>query len=530
MKKLKIVIMTLLVFLMTGCQSKQTDEVQKILVATDGDTKPYTYYDENNQLTGYDIAVVKEVNERLPQYDIQFEVTEFTGIFAGIDSGRYQMAANNITKNPERESKYLFGNQCYLYNNAIMAVRKGRTDITSIEDLAGKSTVIKPSGLFQQVFIEKFNEEHPDNPIIFTYSDQDYLKTYQEVESGKIDFALAEEIMINSMIDEYQLNLDVITLPQEETEQIMKPEGFFVFSKTTQGEELKQAFDQAIVDMIEDGTLSSLSKEYLGRDYVGNIQIVESSTDNTKTMANLFDLSLVFKNIPSILRYLPTTLFITFISALCSFLLGMVIALIIHHHVPVINNISKFYVSFMRGTPLLVQLYLTFYGIPILLQYINFYRGTSFLVNSIPPVLFVIVAFSLNEAAYASESLRAGLEAVDKGEQEAALSLGMSPLQTFMRITLPEALVIALPSLGNSFVGLIKGTSLAFTCAVIDITAGGKLIASRNFRYFESYISVALIYWVMTIVISWLLKKLEKKLRADGGNENVESTTLEEKL
>lgn len=530
----KWIIFVLTIFLLAGCRSQSDEQdVTKILVGTDGDTKPYTYFDENNELTGYDIAVVKAIDEMLPQYEISFEVTEFTGIFAGIDSSRYQMAANNITKNPERESKYLFGNQSYLYNNAVIAVQSDRTDIQSLDDLGGKTTVIKPSGSFQQAFVENYNATHPDNPILFTYSDQDYLKTYQDIMQGHVDFALAEEIMINSLIDEYQLDLDVISLPYEQTIQIMQPEGFFVFPRTQEGEALRDAFDEAIVTLIENGTLSELSNTYLGRDYVGNITINQSSETTTESMPNLFDIGLVFSNIPQILVYLPTTLWITLISAIFSFLLGFVIAMVKHKHIPILTPIFNFYVSFMRGTPLLVQLYLTFYGIPILLQYINYYQGTNYSTNSIPPMLFVIIAFSLNEAAYSSESIRAGLEAVDPGEQEAALAMGMSPLQTFIRITLPEALVIALPALGNSLVGLIKGTSLAFTCAVIDITAGGKLLASRNFRYFESYISVALIYWVLTIVISWLLKKLEKKLKADEQEEDgkhVESPAYSQEL
>lgn len=249
-------------------------------------------------------------------------------------------------------------------------------------------------------------------------------------------------------------------------------------------------------------------------------------------MPKLFDAGFVISSIPEILKYLPTTLLITVVSAVASFILGFIIAMIKHKKIPVLSQICSFYVSFMRGTPMLVQLYLTFYGIPILLQYINYYCGTQYSTSGIAPILFVIIAFSMNEAAYSSESIRAGLEAVDKGEQEAALSMGMTGWQTFFRITLPEALVIALPSLGNSLVGLVKGTSLAFTCAVVDITAAGKLLASRSYRYFEGYVAVALIYWVVTIVLSWLLKRLERKLKADEKEETTVDTgrALTEKL
>ncbi len=539
----------------------ETQDIQKLLIATDGSTRPYTYYDENNQLTGYDIEVIKAIDELLPQYEVEFEVTEFQSIFAGIDSGRYQAGANNISKNPEREAKYLFGKQCYLYNHAVIAVKSGRDDIHSLADLAGKRTPVNPVGTFIQTFLETYNEEHPDAPIDFFYSKQDNLKTYQEILDGTVDFMLNEEIVLNALIDEYHMDLDVIKLSDEETKQIMNPEGYFIFPKTAQEQQIRDDFDQALKTLIDNGTLSEISKQYLGRDYVSNITSLnkpapdgegaEDANDQENTAAGedsggeysgssqddglspredglspqadseiqgigeLFDIKLVFTQIPKILAYLPTTLIITICAAVGSFILGFIIALIKRKKLPVLSQLCTFYVSFMRGTPMIVQLYLTFYGVPLLFKYINYYWGTHLPASSASSIVFVILAFTLNEAAYSSESIRAGLEAVDKGEQEAALSMGMSPLLTFWRITLPEALVTALPALGNSLIGLIKGTSLAFTCAVIDITASAQIMAAGNLRYFESYLSIALIYWAMTIIISWLLKRLEKKLKAD---------------
>ena len=142
--------------------------------------------------------------------------------------------------------------------------------------------------------------------------------------------------------------------------------------------------------------------------------------------------------------------------------------------VPVLSKIAAFYVSFTRGTPILVQLYLSYYGIPILLQYLNYYFGMNLNINSVPNVVFVLVAFALNEGAYASENIRAAILSVDKGQREAALSIGMTTFQTYIHIIIPEALIVAIPSLGNEFINMIKSTSLAFVCAVVEMTAQGK--------------------------------------------------------
>lgn len=229
-------------------------------------------------------------------------------------------------------------------------------------------------------------------------------------------------------------------------------------------------------------------------------------------MPNIFDIKLVFEQIPKLLEYLPVTLIITLVSMFFGILIGLLIAIIKINKIPVLSQICSIYTSLIRGTPILVQLYLTYFGIPILLKYINYYNNTDYNVNNIPPMIFVLVAFSLNEAAYNSETIRAGIQSVDKGQIEAAHSLGMTPFQVLRRIIIPEATIVSLPSLGNGLISLIKGTSLAFICSVVELTAQGKIIAGNNYRYFEVYLSLAIIYWGLTLIIERVIKLIEKKL------------------
>lgn len=229
-------------------------------------------------------------------------------------------------------------------------------------------------------------------------------------------------------------------------------------------------------------------------------------------MANLIDFKLIFTEIPKLLQYLPTTLIITFFAMIIGLILGLLLAVVKINRIPVLKQIVAVFVSFIRGTPIIVQLYLTYYGIPIALQYFNYYEHTSYNINSVPPLLFVLLAFSLNEAAYNSENLRAALLSVDKGEIEAARSLGMNRWQVLKRITIPEATVVALPTLGNAFIGLMKNTSLAFVASVVDLTAEGQIIAGNSYRYFEVYLSLSIIYWALTIVTEQILKLLENRL------------------
>ncbi|ASA23303.1 amino acid ABC transporter permease [Paenibacillus donghaensis] len=232
-------------------------------------------------------------------------------------------------------------------------------------------------------------------------------------------------------------------------------------------------------------------------------------------MPNIFDIELVFTLIPKLLKYLPVTLELTAISMVVGLLLGLLLAIIKMKKIPVLYQISVVFISFIRGTPVLVQLYLSYAGIPLVLKYYNYYHETSYNVNSIPSIFYVLLALSLNEAAYSSEIIRAALQSVDKGQIEAAHSLGMTYGQVLRRIILPEAFIVALPTLGNALIGLMKGTSLAFVCSVVEITAQSRILAGNNLRFFESYCSLALIYWAMTIVIEQAIALLEKRLDID---------------
>ena len=127
--------------------------------------------------------------------------------------------------------------------------------------------------------------------------------------------------------------------------------------------------------------------------------------------------------------------------------------------------------------------------------------------------VYAIIALSINESAYIAEIFRGALASVNVGQIEAASAIGMTYFQTFCRIIFPEMLSVALPGLGNSFIGLIKGTSLAFVCAVVEMTAQVKIIGGRTYRYFEVYVSLAIIYWVITFVIEQGIRLIEKKMQ-----------------
>lgn len=230
-----------------------------------------------------------------------------------------------------------------------------------------------------------------------------------------------------------------------------------------------------------------------------------------ESTVKIFDLSFMLSSFPRILEALPVTLELTAVSAIFGLLLGFGLAMVKINKPRVLTPICTFFVSFMRGTPQLVQLFLAYYGLPLVIKAINASLGTELNVNGVPAIVYAFVAFSLNESAYFSENIRAAILSVDRKKIEAAKSVGMTGAQTMLRIVLPEAIVVAIPNLGNSIISLLKGTSLAYTVTIMDVMGAAKAVAGRNLRYFEVYIAVSLIYWACSLILEQLVRVIEKK-------------------
>lgn len=228
---------------------------------------------------------------------------------------------------------------------------------------------------------------------------------------------------------------------------------------------------------------------------------------------NIFNWNAFVSAFWPIIQKIPMSLTITLITIILGLFLGLALAFIRLGKIPILDQIRAVFVSFIRGTPLLVQLYLTYTGIPLILKAINMNYGTNYTVNSIPAMIFVIIAFSFNEGAYNSETIRSAIQSVDKGQIEAAKSLGMNDFQVFMRVTLPEAATVALAPLGNSLLGLLKNTSFAFVAGVIEMTAEAQIIGGSNFRVFETYLALAFVYWPICILLENVIRLIERRLQ-----------------
>ncbi|MGG1881788.1 amino acid ABC transporter permease [Bacillus safensis] len=228
------------------------------------------------------------------------------------------------------------------------------------------------------------------------------------------------------------------------------------------------------------------------------------------------DIPFAIDQVPHILKGVPFTLLIALVSMAVSLVIGSVFAFIRLFRIPVLRQLVTLYVSFFRGTPLIVQLFAFFYGLPFVLTSLSATFGLTFHPDMVSPLAVALITFSLHSAAHLTEVVRSALLAVDKGQLEAAKIVGMTTRQAMIRIILPQAFVVALPNLGNQLVQLLKATSLSFTIGVLEIMGISRIIANDGYQFLETYLVSALIYWLLSIVFELAFALLEKRVSVYG--------------
>lgn len=215
-----------------------------------------------------------------------------------------------------------------------------------------------------------------------------------------------------------------------------------------------------------------------------------------------FDTLFFFELFPDLIPSVPITISMAVVAFIFAFIIGTLIAIVKIFNIPVLTQLLNIYVSFFRCTPLIAQVFFFYYGLTTMIPELS----------SISPIAAFIFVDSLNEAAFMSETFRGAFNSVDKGQYEAALSVGMTEGKAIRRIIFPQALRVAVPGLSNSFIGLIKSTAIGFTIGVLELMGQAQLIAASTYRVMESYVAVLIIYWVVVGLLVQLQKVFEKNL------------------
>ncbi len=229
----------------------------------------------------------------------------------------------------------------------------------------------------------------------------------------------------------------------------------------------------------------------------------------------MFAWKYVVEYFPIIIGKFPVTLELVLVPFVASFLLGFAIAIARLKKIPGLEQLLMLYVSYVRCTPVITQMFIVYFGLPILLE--NF--GIN--ANKWNPVIFVFIAYSINISAFLSETIRSSVLAVPAGQMEAGYAVGMTSFQTMRGIIIPQALKISLPMLGNLFIGLFQATALAYMVGVIDMIGKAKNLSTSKGHLLEGYICCAIVFAIISLTLEVIFRFVNKRLAFGQKNEYV---------
>ncbi|PLS05379.1 amino acid ABC transporter permease [Neobacillus cucumis] len=224
------------------------------------------------------------------------------------------------------------------------------------------------------------------------------------------------------------------------------------------------------------------------------------------------DLPFIWMAFKEIIKSLPITLILTIIPLVIGFIIGLVVALVRIYKTKFLYQVGNGYVSFFRGTPIIMHILVIYYGIPLIVDQVSSKFELNIQSSKIPIILFVLTALSLAAGAYLSEIIRSGIISVSSGQLEAAYSMGMTKLQAMVRIVLPQALAQSVPNFTNIFVGFLHTSSIAFLVSEKEVTGAANIVASTNLKFLEAFIAAGIIYWGLTIIVEGISFFVEKRV------------------
>ena len=225
-----------------------------------------------------------------------------------------------------------------------------------------------------------------------------------------------------------------------------------------------------------------------------------------------FDLEFTITNFSQALMGIPTTLIITFVAVAIGLPLAFFIALARIRKIPVLSPILTLYISFLRGTPVVVQIFLIYNGLPLLIQAVSGIFNLNIDIYSINPIFYAFLIYALNSSAGFAELWKSALSSIGEGQLEAAYTSGLTSFQAYKNIVIPQAIATAAPSLCSTSLNTLKNTSIVFIMTVQDITAKAKIAAGQQYKYVEGYVDILITYIIVCSILEWLFKKWEKHL------------------
>lgn len=461
---------------------ERSDDERVVRVGTEGTYPPFSFHESGSpEVTGYDIEVIRAVAERAG-WRLEFVETQWDAIFPALDAGRIDVIANQVSWNEERAARYGLS-EPYTYSEGVIVTRAGEDGITTLADLAGRTTAQSATSNWAQVARDAGAKVE---------TVEGFAQAAALLEQGRVDAIVNDNIAVLDYLA--QTGSDEVRIAGvaegQSTEQVLA-------FRQDDADLLAEAND-ALAELAADGTLSGISEKYFEADVSVEGGAADVDVSGARERSSNWEI-IKDESWPMIKGLLRVTIPLTIVSFAAGLALAVVVALARMSGSRLLSGLARAFISVIRGTPLLLQLFIVFYGLPQVGIRLDGFVAAA-------------LAFGLNVAGYAAEIVRAAILAVPKGQFEAAQTIGLDYRQTLRRIVFPQAVRTAVPPLSNTLLSLLKDTSLVAPLLLSDITRVAQEAAGRTNEFLLLYAYAGLFYWIICTLLAAAQERLEVRL------------------
>ncbi|MBL1201815.1 MAG: ABC transporter permease subunit [Nostoc sp. GBBB01] len=470
--------------LLTGCGVNPSGG-KTLRVATEPAFPPFEFQGQGGELQGFSIDLMNAVGTAA-NLKVNFQSLPFDGIIPALQSKTVDAAISSITITEERAKTIAFSRPYFKAGLAI-AIRTDNQNITNFDSLKNKKIAVQigTTGATKAKSIPGVQIRSFDSAPL----------ALQELVNGNVD-----AVINDAPVTLYAINTG--NLKGIKVVQQLLTEEFYGIATAKNSPDLALIND-GLDKILKNGTYSQIYQKWFKAEppSLPTTSPFENQS-NVGVSGRSTSISVILQAVPTLLQGALVTLQLTILSVVFGLIGGSLIGIIRLSHIAPLRWLARAYVDFFRGTPLLVQIFMIYFGLPAIVQEL----GSTFTFDRL---VAGVIALSLNSAAYIAEVVRAGIQSIEAGQGEAAQSLGLSPVQTMRYVIFPQAFRRMIPPLGNEFISLLKDTSLVAVIGFEELFRKGQLIVADNYRAFEIYAGVALIYLCLTLLSSQAFSRLE---------------------
>ncbi len=448
-------------------------------IATDVTFPPFEFANAQNKYVGIDMDLIRAIAKD-QDFKVVIKPTSFNGAVQAVESGQMDGMIAGMSITNERKQRFDFSDP-YYESGVVMAVKKG-SKVTKLSQLRGKKVAVK-TGTAGADYANQIKKKYGFKTVTF----DDSNNMYQDVITGNSVACFDDHPVIKYAIHK-GTKLEIVTKPVSNA-----PYGFAV--KKGHNAALMRAFNNGLKDLKASGEFDEIKAKYLGAKQTKSAASQQSSDSDSSFIG------LIRQNASALGSGLSETVWLTVVAIFFATIFGIIVGLAGVVPNKFLNGLSTTIIYIFRGLPLLVLALFIYTGIP------------SLTGQKIPAFVAGIITLTFNEGAYTAAFVKGGIDAVDKGQMEAARSLGLPFGKAMRKVILPQGLKIMVPSFINQFIITLKDTSILSIIGLLELTQTGKIIIARNLEGFKVWTIIAVIYLVIITLLTWLSNWVKRSMK-----------------